>query len=166
MLLLFSHSVVPDSLQSHGLQHARLPCPALSPWVCSNWCSLSRWCHPIISFSVASFSCQHQGLNLCQHQGLFQWVSSLHQVAKILVLQFQLQSFQWIFGLISFRIDWFDLFAVQGPLKSLLQHHSLKASILCYSAIFIVLLTSVHDCWKNHSFDYIDLCLQSDVCAF
>ena len=61
--------------------------------------------------------------NLSQHQGLFQWVSSSDQVAKGLMLQLQHQSFQWIFRTISFRIDWFEL-AVQGTLKSLLQHHS------------------------------------------
>ena len=56
-------------------------------------------------------------------------------------------------GLISFRVDWFDLLAVQGTLKSLLQHHSSKASILWHSAFFIVTFTSIHDYWKNHSFD-------------
>ena len=76
-----------------------------------------------------------------QHQGLFKWVSSLHQVAKILELQLQHQSFQWIFRLISFRIDWFGLPVIQGTLKSLLQHHSSKASILWCSAFFIVQLS-------------------------
>ena len=66
-------------------------------------------------------------------------------------------------GLISFRINWFDL-AVQGTLKSLLQHHSSKASIIRHSAFFMVQL--FHDYWKNHSFDYTDLCQQSDVSAF
>ena len=74
--------------------------------------------------------------NLSQHQGLLKWVSSSHQVAK--VLEFQFQSFQW---LISFRIDWLDLPTVQGTLKSLLQHHSSKASILWHSAFFIVQLS-------------------------
>ena len=76
--------------------------------------------------------------NLSQHQGLFTWVSSSHQVAK--VLEFQHQSFQWIFR-IFFRVDWLDLLAVQGTLKSLLQHHSSKASILRCSAFFIVQLS-------------------------
>ena len=67
-------------------------------------------------------------------------------------------------GLISFRIDCFDLLAVQGTLKSLLQHHSSKASILQHPAFFMVQLTSIHDCWKNHSFDQMDLCQQSDFC--
>ena len=66
-------------------------------------------------------------LNLSQHQGLFKWVSSSHQVAK--VLEFQLhQSFQWIFRTVTSRMGWLDLLAVQGTLKRLLQHHSLKAS--------------------------------------
>ena len=81
--------------------------------------------HPLSCPSPLSF-------NLSQHQGLFQWVSSLHQVAKVLELQLQHQSFQWIF-----RTD-LDLLAMQGTLKSVLQHHSSKASILRHSAFFIV----------------------------
>ena len=75
--------------------------------------------------------------NLSQHQGFFQLVGSLHQVAKVLELQFQHQSFQW---LVSFRMDWFDLLAVQGTLQCLLQHHSLKASIVWHSVFFMVQL--------------------------
>ena len=77
-------------------------------------------------------------LNLSQHQGLFQWVISSHQMAKVLELQLQHQSFQWIFKVISFRIDWFDLLAVQGTLKSLLQHHDSKTSVPQHSAFFMV----------------------------
>ena len=73
-------------------------------------------------------------------------------------------------GLISFRMDWLDLLAVQGTLKSLLQHHSAKASILQCSAFFIVQLSHpsllVFPYWKNHSLDYMDLCWQSNVSAF
>ena len=71
-------------------------------------------------------------------------------------------------GLISFRSDWFDLLVVLGTLKSLLQHHSSKASILCYKSSFLYspTLTSTHDYWKNHSFDQIDPCGQSNVSAF
>ena len=79
--------------------------------------------------------------NLSQHQGLFKWVSSSHQVAKVLEFQLQHQSFQWYSGLISFRMDWLNLLAVQGTLKSFLQHHSSKASILWCSAFFIVQLS-------------------------
>ena len=76
--------------------------------------------------------------NPFQNQGLFQWVNSSHEVAKVLKFQLQHQSFQWTPGLISFRMDWLDLLAVQGTLKSLLQHHSSKASILLHSAFFTV----------------------------
>ena len=81
-------------------------------------------------------------LNLSQHQGLYQWVSSSHEVAKVSEFQPQHQSFQWTPpGLISFRMDWLDLLVVQGTLKSLLQHHSSKASILRCSAFFTVQLS-------------------------
>ena len=73
--------------------------------------------------------------NLIQLQGLFQWVSSLHQVASVEVFIFSISSFNEYSGMISFRMDWLDLFAVQGTLKSLLQHHSSKASILWCSAL-------------------------------
>ena len=81
----FSHSVVSDSLQPHESQHARPPCPSPTPGVYPNSCPSSRWCHPAISSSVIPFSsCP----NSSQHQSLFQWVNSLHEVAK--VLEFQL----------------------------------------------------------------------------
>ena len=80
LLVFYSHSVMSDSLQPHELQHVRLPCPSPSPGVCSNSCPLSRWCHPTISSSFALFSFCLQSF---QHQSLSQWVSSLHQVAKV-----------------------------------------------------------------------------------
>ena len=80
-------------------------------------------------------------LNLSQNQGLFQWVSSSHQVDKVLEFQLQLSPSNEHTGLISFRMDWLDLLVVQGTLKSLLQHHSSKASILWCSAFFIVQLS-------------------------
>ena len=80
-------------------------------------------------------------LSLSQHQGLFQWVGSSPQAAKVLELQLQHQSFQWIFRFISFRIDWFDLLAVQQTLKNLLQHHNSKASVLHNSVFFMVQLS-------------------------
>ena len=80
-------------------------------------------------------------LNPSQHQGLFKWVSSSHQVAKVLEFQLQHQSFQWTPRLISFRMDWLEFLEVQGTLKSLLQHQSSKASIFQHSAFFIVQLS-------------------------
>ena len=90
--------------------------------------------HPLSSPSPLAF-------HLSQHRGLFQWVSSSHQMAKVLELQLQHQSSNEYSGLISFRINWFDLLAVQGTLKSLLQHHSSKASVLWCSAFFAVQLS-------------------------
>ena len=75
--LLFSFLVLSDSLWPHGLQHTRPPCPSPSPGACSNSCPLSRWCHPTIS------SPSPLAFNLSQHQGLFQWVSSSHQVLEL-----------------------------------------------------------------------------------
>ena len=90
--------------------------------------------HPLPSPSPSAF-------NLPQHQGLFQWISSSHRVAKVLELQFQHQTSNEYWRLISFRIDWFDLLGVQETLESLLQHHSLKASIFRCSAFFMVQLS-------------------------
>ena len=89
------HSVIQSclSLQPHGPQQ-RPPCPSPTPWVYSNSCPLSWWCHLNISSSVIPSS---PTFNLSQHQGLFTWVSSLHQVAKVLECHLQHQSFQWIF---------------------------------------------------------------------
>ena len=134
----FSCSVVSDSLWPHEPQHARPPCPSPTAGVYPNPCPYGWWCiqpsHPLLSPSPSA-------LNLSQHQGPFKWVSSSHQVAKVLEFQLQHQSYQWIPRLISFRMDFLDLFAVQGTLKSLLQHHSSKASILQRSAFFIVQLS-------------------------
>ena len=122
-----------DSLWLHGLHCARFPCPSLSPGICSNSCPLSWWCHATISSSVAP----SPAFNLSQHQGLYKWVSSWRLVAKVLEFQLQCQSFQWS----QFPLGWT---AVQGTLKSLLQHHSSKESILQLSAFFIVQLSHPH----------------------
>ena len=100
--------------------------------------------HPLLPPSPPAF-------NLSQHQGLSQWFGSSHQVAKVLELQLQHQSFQWILGLTSCRIDWLDLLAVQGTLKGLLQHH--RSNSLALSFLYGPTLTSLHDHWKHHSFD-------------
>ena len=90
--------------------------------------------HPLSSPSLPAF-------NPSQNQSLFQWVGSSHQVAKVLEFQFLHQSFHEYSALISFRIDWFDLLAVQGTLKSLLQYYSSRASVLWHSAFFMVQLS-------------------------
>ena len=105
--------------------------------------------------------------NPSQHQGLFQWVNSSHEWPKYWSFSFSISPSNEHPGLKSFRMNWLDLLAVQGTLKSLLQYHSSKASIFRHSAFFIVQLsTSIHDHWKNYSLDQMDLCWQSNVSAF
>ena len=134
----FSRSVASDSLWPLGLQHSRSPCPSPTPGVYSNSCPWSWWCYPTLSSSVVPFSFF---FNLSQHQGLFQWVSSSHQVAKDWSFSFSISPSNEYPGLISFRMGWLGLLAVQGTLKSLTQHHSSKASTLWCSAFFIVQLS-------------------------
>ena len=125
-----------NPLQPHGLQHTRLPCPSPTTGACSNYV---HWVYDAIQRSHPLSSPSPPAFNLSLHRGLFQWVSSSLQVAK--VLEFHFQSFQWI---VSFRMDWLDrldLLAVQETLKRLLQHHSSKASILQHSAFFTVQLS-------------------------
>ena len=133
----FSCSVMSDSMQIHGLQHPRLPYPSPCPRVCSDSCPLSQWCHPTISSSIVPFLSYLQSFPA---SGSFLWVSSLHQVAKVLELQLQHQSFQWIFRVDFPWIHWFDLLSVQGTL----QNHSSKASVLQRSAFFIVQMSHPH----------------------
>ena len=90
--------------------------------------------HPLLSPSPPAF-------NLSQHQDLFQWVSSLHRWPEYWRFSFNISPSNEYSGLISFRMDWLDLLAVQGTLKNLLQHHSSKTSILWHSAFFIVQLS-------------------------
>ena len=101
----FSHSVISDSLQPRELHHTSLPCPLPTPRVYSNSCPSSQWCHPTISSSVSP---SPPAFNLSQHQSLLQWVSSSHQMAKILELQLQNQSFQWIFRTLGWT-GWISL---------------------------------------------------------
>ena len=138
LLLSFSHSVVCDSLWLHGLQHARRPCPSPTPRACSNSGPLSGWCHPTISSSVIPFSC-------CS---IFPSIRVFSSESALCIRWPNYWSFSFSVspstehsGLISFRMDWLDLLAVQGNLKSLLQHHSSKASILWCSASLMVQLS-------------------------
>ena len=133
-----SRSVVSNSLQPHGLQHARPPCPSPTPGVYSNSCPLSWWCHPAISSSVVPLSSP----SIFPSIRVFSNGSALHtRWPKYWSFSFNISPSNEHWGLISFRKDWLDLPAVQGTLKSLLQHHSSKASILQCSAFFIVQLS-------------------------
>ena len=160
--LLFHHSVVSNSMWPHGLQHARLPCLSPTQGACSNSCPLSWWCHPSISSSVIPFSC----LQSFPASESFLMSQPFPSSGQNIGASAPRQSFQWVFRIDFFRIDWLDLLAVQGTLKRLLQHHSSKASILWHSAFFMIQLLHPYDYWKNHSFDQMDLFQQSNVSAF
>ena len=135
----FSHSVMSDSLQPHGLQHTRPSCPLPAPKVYSNSCPLSRCCHPTISFSDIPFSSHLQSFPSIR---VFSNESVLHiRWPKYWNFSFSISPSNEYSGLISFRMDWLDLLAVQRTLKSLLQHHNSKASILWRSAFFTVQLS-------------------------
>ena len=133
----FSHLVVFNSLRPHEWQHARPPCPSPTPGVYPNSCPLSRWCHSTISSSVIPFS----RLQSFPSISVFSNESVLIRWPKYWSFSFNISPSNEHSGLISFRMDWLDLLAVQGTLKSLLWHHSSKASILQCSAFFIVRLS-------------------------
>ena len=119
----FSHSVVCDNLRPQGLQHARLPCPSPTSRVCLNSCPLSQWCHPTISSSVTPFSSCLQSFPA---SGSFLSESVLRiRWPKYWSFSFNISPSNEHPGLISFRINWLNLLAVQENLKSLLQHQEL-----------------------------------------
>ena len=150
-LLLFSRQDVTDSLWPHGLQYSRLPCPSVSPGVCSNSCPLSQWCYVTISSSTATpFFCLQSFPALGSFPVSWLFTSggqSIGVSASGSVLPMNIQD--WfplgLTGLISWQS--------KGTFKSLLQHHNLRASFLQHSTFFMVQLSSIHDYWKNHSFD-------------
>ena len=127
----FSRSVVSDFLRPHELQHAGSPCPSPTSGVHPNSCPSSWWCHPAISSSVISFSsCPPIPASI----RVFSKESTLHiRWPKYWSFSFSISPSKEHPGLISFRMDWLDLLAVQETLKSLLQHHSSKASILFFT---------------------------------
>ena len=138
LLVQFSLWVVSNCLWPHGLQHTRPPCPSPTPGACSNSYPLSRWWHPTISSSVIPFSS-------CLPSFPVSWSFLKNQFfasgGQSWSFSFSINPSNEYSGLISFRMDWLDLLAVQGTLKSLLQHHSSKASVLWCSAFFTVQLS-------------------------
>ena len=133
----FTCLVVSGSLRPHGLQHARLPCPSSTPGAFSNSRPLSWWCHLTISSSVIPLSSCPQSFPASGSVMHIRWPKHWN-------FNFSISPSNEYSGLISFRIDWLDLLAVQGTLKSLLQHHSTKALILLCSALFIVPTLNIH----------------------
>ena len=155
-----------DSLQPHGLQHARLPCPPLSSRVCSNSSPLSSWCCLTISFSVALFSfC----LQFFPASGSFP-MSHLHtRCQNYWSFSFSISPFDEYLGLISFRIDWFDLLAGFNSkgLSRVFSSTTTQKHQFFYPQPSLWSNSHIHnDYSKNHSFDHMDLCWQSGVSAF
>ena len=152
-----------DSLQPHGLRHARLPCPSLPPGVCSN----SR---PFKSVMLSNhlIPCCPLLLLLSIFPSIRVFSSELAFLIRWLKYwSLSISLSNEYSGLISFRIDWFDLVAIQGTLESLFQLRNLKVSILWCSSFFMVQLSHPYmTTGENHSSDSTDLCGQSDVCAF
>ena len=124
--------------QHHGLQHARLPCPPPTLRACSKSCPSSLWCHLTISSSIIALS---SCLQSCPASGSLPMSVLQIRWPKYWSFSFSISPSNEYSGLISFRMDWLDLLAVQGTLKSLLQHRSSKASILQCSTFFIVQLS-------------------------
>ena len=135
----FSHSVMSNYFRPHELQHARPPCPSQTSGVYSNSCPSSQWCHPAISSYVVPFSSCPQ---IPPSIRVFSSESTLlRRWPKFWSFIFNISPSNEHTGLISFRMNWLDLLAVQGTLKSLLQHHSSKALIFQCSAFFTVQLS-------------------------
>ena len=161
LITLFSHSVMFDSVWPHGLQHARLHCPSPSPRAYSNSCSLKWWCHPTISFSVILYSFCLQSFSAPGSSPVSQLFASSGQSigasASASVFPMNIQ-------------DWF-LLGLTGSITLQSKESSptpqfKSINTLVLSLFYGPTLISIHDYWKNHSFDYVDLCWQSNVSAF
>ena len=151
LLLLFSHSVVSNSLQPHGLQHARLPCPSPIPGTCSNSCPLSLWCHPTISSSVVPF---------------FYNLLSFPESGSFLMSRLFASGGQSIGGSESASVlrkniyNWFPLGSPCSPRYSQESSPTLQFKSINFLVLILLYgttLTCRHDYWKNHCFDSVDL---------
>ena len=163
-MLLFSCSVMSDSLQPHGLQHTRFPSPSPSPRACSSSCPLNQWCHPTISSSVVPFSSCLQSFP-APGSFLMSWLfisggQSIEASASASVLPMNIQG--WLL------LGWTGWISLQSKglsrVFSNTTAQSINSSVI--SLLYGPTLTSICDYWKNHSFDNMDLCQQSDVSAF
>ena len=153
-----------DSLWPHRLKHTRLPCPSPSPRACSNSCPFRWWCHPTISFSVIPFSSCLQSFpasgSFLKSQLFISGGQTIGALASASVLPMNIQS--WfplgLTGLISLKSKGLSI-----VFSSTTVTEGINSSAL--SLFYCPALTLVHDYWENHSFDYMDLCRQSNVSA-
>ena len=148
----FSRSVMSNSLQPQGLQHARPHCPSPTPGAYPNSCPSSRWCHPTISSSVVPFSPCRQSFPA---SGSFQMSQFFTSSPKYWSFSFNISPSNEYSGLISFKMDWLDLLAIQprDPQESspTPQFKSISSSVLSF--LYSPTPTSIHDYCKNHSLD-------------
>ena len=159
--LLFLFFIVSDSLQPHGLQHARLLCPSPSPGACSNSCPLSRWCHPTISSSAVPFSSCLLSFPASGSFPMSRFFASGGQSigasASAPVLPMSIQG--W------FPLGWTGLISLQSMVLSIVLSNTIAQNLQFFGAQpYDPTLTSIHDYWKNHSFDSTDLCWYSNIC--
>ena len=156
LVIQFSRSVVSDSLQPHGLQHARLPCLSPTPGACSNSCPSSQWCHPTVSSSVVPFSSCPPSFPESRSFPMIQFFASGGQSIGVSASTsvFPVNTQDWC------PLGWTGWISLQSKGLSRVfvtpQFKSINSSVLSflYSPIF----TSIHDFWKNHSLDEMDLC--------
>ena len=161
-ILITPHKHIYDSVGPHELQYTRIPCPSLSPWVCSDTYTLNS----VIPSNHLIFCCPLLLLSCFPCIKVFSFQSTLC-IRWPKYWSFCSRSCSECSGLISFRIDFFDLLAIQWTLKSLLQHFQWKPSTLQRPAFFMVpTVTSIRDYWNNWIFDYTDLCQQNGSSAF
>ena len=164
LLLLLSCKVVFDSLWSHKLKHPRLPCPSPSPRVCSNTCPLNQWWQPTILSSVVPFSSCLQSFSV-SGPFLMSWLlASGGQSNGVSASASALP--------MIFRVDFLQVWLVWSPCcprdsqESSVAPQFKSINSLALNLPYGPALTSIHDCWKNHSFDSMDLCWQNGVSAF
>ena len=152
-----------DSLQPHGLQHTKFPVFHHLPELAQTHV---HWFGDAMQPSPPLSSSSPPAFNLSQHQGLFKWVSSSHQVVEVLELQLQYQSFQWIFRILQDSLVWSSCSSRDSQESSpALQFENINSSVLSlflWSSSHI----HIHDYWKKHSFDYMDLCWKNNISAF
>ena len=149
-----------DSLQPHGMQHIRPPCPSSSPEACPSSCPFHRWCHLILWHPLLLLPSMSPNIKDFSSE-LSVYIDDQNTVtsASALILPVSIQ------GLFTLRLTGLISLLSKGLFRSLLQHHSSKASILWRFAFLNgPALTTIHDHWEDHSLDYMDLCQQSDIC--
>ena len=160
LLLSFSHQIMSNSFQLHGLQHSRLPCTSPSPRVCPSSCPLNWWCHPTISSSVTSFSSCPQSFpasgSFPKSQLFTSGSQGIGASASAAVFLMNIQG--------RFPLRWTGLISLQS--KGLSSTTVQKYQLFVTQPWLWSALTSVHDFEKDHSLDYTELCQQSDVFAF